>query len=573
VQKPQVLFALAILFLGLVTAAIIGNNGTARPIKGHEIFVAETASEMMARDDYLVPYYNGETRLQKPPLAYWLAIGFHRVFGEPGSTVVGELEARLASLISGVLVLMVTFVLGCVAFDDRRVGLLAAAILGTTWDFYAYSRSARPEMIYVLFCTIEVLALMIAAKRHAAGRSSLPAALLAWGAMAVALMAKGPQFPIFLLAGVALALWRRSPRPGLAKILHPGWGLALVALVLPYYVYLALHVDGAFAIWSREVAQNTPVPVWLRPFRFYYPWAVTKGMIPWLAVFGLGIVHCWKRRHPNASMMIWPILITLAILCFVGKLRPHYVLPLIPLCAVLSAWAAVELFDRARQDADAGWLLHRLLSAQAVLIGLLLLAMGWLASHVDPLTGLPMWPKAAPWLAGGAALAGLAFWLARSHPARTFGAMVLALVSVSMSISRGGLDISPYWATASEFATKVRKIVPADQRMIFQGVHSAALIYYGRRIGAQIFLTDWIKAHGTRDLPYLVCKNACEFGGHDIKGEVLLRQADRGQKRHMVLFKPDNATNRAEPQPAAREKDATGRQDLSGRSARVQPIP
>ncbi len=101
--------------------------------------------------------------------------------------------------------------------------------------------------------------------------------------------------------------------------------------------------------------------------------------------------------------------------------------------------------------------------------------------------------------------------------------------------------------------------MPADQPMIFQGVHSAAMIYYGRRIGAQIFLADWIKAHGTRNLPYLVCKNACEFGDYDIKGEVLLRQTDRGQKRHMVLFKPDNGPERTEPPSPAGEKDASNR--------------
>ena len=110
------------------------------------------------------------------------------------------------------LLLLVTFQLGTVAFDDRRVGLVAVAVLATTSDFFVYSRSARPEMLYALFCTLQMLGLMIAVRNAERGFSSARGAALAWGATVAAILAKGPQHPVFFLLGTSLALVLRQPR-------------------------------------------------------------------------------------------------------------------------------------------------------------------------------------------------------------------------------------------------------------------------------------------------------------------------------------------------------------------------
>ncbi len=41
------------------------------PLDSHEILVAETAQEMIQRGDWIVPYFNGQPRLDKPPVSYW----------------------------------------------------------------------------------------------------------------------------------------------------------------------------------------------------------------------------------------------------------------------------------------------------------------------------------------------------------------------------------------------------------------------------------------------------------------------------------------------------------------------
>ncbi|MDH3241699.1 MAG: glycosyltransferase family 39 protein [Alphaproteobacteria bacterium] len=561
-RNSYTLTALVVALIALAGAAIAFNNGSTRPLKGHEIFVAETASEMIAGRDYLVPRYNAEPRLQKPPLAYWLSIGFHRLLGNGASPVVSELEARLPSLISGVALLAVTFLLGLAAFGDRRIGLLAAGLLATSSIFFTFSRNARPEMLYALLCTVQLLGLVIAAKRDAAGRSAIPGAILAWVAVAGALLAKGPQFPIFLLAGAALALPLRAGHTRLRRVLHPALGLIAVALVAPYYAYLVANIDGAIALWSREVVQNTAVPLWLRPLRLYYPFSLLLAMVPWIALLGFGAVHCWKRRDPYALMMAFPILIAVACLSFVGKLRPHYVLPLVPAAAVLIAWATVELFDRARVDNHARWLADKLITCQAALIVLLLAVVAAFSLQEDPVSGHPMWPTAAPWLALAALTALAATRFGRARPAWAVGGMGASLLAVSLAISQGGLDVSRYWATAEAFARQMARTVPPDAPLAYQNVQSAALIYYGRRIGPQLQIAEWVKTHGRAHLPWLVCRGSCTYQGRELEGEVVLKQKDAGQRRILVLFKPKGAqletrmANPAPPLPRSIRNDA-----------------
>ena len=65
--------------------------GLGRPAIGDsdEAFYAEAAREMRERGDWLTPYYNYETRFQKPVLYYWLIGGTYAVAG------IGEAQARL----------------------------------------------------------------------------------------------------------------------------------------------------------------------------------------------------------------------------------------------------------------------------------------------------------------------------------------------------------------------------------------------------------------------------------------------------------------------------------------------
>ncbi len=62
--------------LVVLLAFVTGLAGTLRdrPLETHEIYVAQTAREMMASGDFVRPVFNGLPRLNKPPLMYWSVI-------------------------------------------------------------------------------------------------------------------------------------------------------------------------------------------------------------------------------------------------------------------------------------------------------------------------------------------------------------------------------------------------------------------------------------------------------------------------------------------------------------------
>src|SRR2546430_12298994 len=43
---------------------------------------AEASREMIERGDYIVPRFNNQLRLDKPPLAYWAQVASYRIFGQ-----------------------------------------------------------------------------------------------------------------------------------------------------------------------------------------------------------------------------------------------------------------------------------------------------------------------------------------------------------------------------------------------------------------------------------------------------------------------------------------------------------
>src|SRR5215467_15630031 len=71
---------------------------------------AEASREMIQRSDYVVPYFNNQLRLDKPPLTYWAQVVGYRLFGE------SDFSARFPSAVAAALTAVIILVWG------RRMG-------------------------------------------------------------------------------------------------------------------------------------------------------------------------------------------------------------------------------------------------------------------------------------------------------------------------------------------------------------------------------------------------------------------------------------------------------------------
>src|SRR5947209_20225411 len=78
--RPPRAMLLCWLIAGALLLAFVGGPEVTRT---QEARVLETAREMLGGGwrEWLVPHINGKVRLEKPPLAYWLAAGGFKWFG------------------------------------------------------------------------------------------------------------------------------------------------------------------------------------------------------------------------------------------------------------------------------------------------------------------------------------------------------------------------------------------------------------------------------------------------------------------------------------------------------------
>jgi len=226
-----------VLLVGAITG---GWRLTDKPMEGHESFVTVTAREMLRSGDWIVPTYNGQVRLQKTPLNYWLVAMISKITGSTD-----ELSGRLPSFFFAVLLTA-----GIMYFVSRwlglRTGVLAALVWATTLAVIRYSRTGRPEMS--LTCTVAIaLMSFYSAVIETSRRRQVALALVFWLSFALAMLAKGPA-PL-LLVGVPLFCWFLFFRKWklVPKLLPVSGTIIFLLVVLPWpvlVIYRLSHGDG-----------------------------------------------------------------------------------------------------------------------------------------------------------------------------------------------------------------------------------------------------------------------------------------------------------------------------------------
>jgi 4-amino-4-deoxy-L-arabinose transferase-like glycosyltransferase len=108
------------LFFGLVLFHLAG-TWSLPLIDRDEPRFAEASREMIQRADYVIPYFNNQLRLDKPPLAYWAQVASYRIFGE------SDFSARFPSAIAAALTALVIVAWGY-RIGAATVGWWAAII-------------------------------------------------------------------------------------------------------------------------------------------------------------------------------------------------------------------------------------------------------------------------------------------------------------------------------------------------------------------------------------------------------------------------------------------------------------
>ena len=183
----------------------------------HEGRTAQTSREMLQRQQWVVPYCNGQPRLAKPPLMYWMT--------DIAWTITGAAEpwsARLPPAICGAIAVLLVMDLARRTLG-RGAGLCAGLIWISTWFVVDEYRKAMADPYLGFFTLLSIWAWVRADLSTTPGQSELPAAgrppravgfiVLAYASIALAALAKGHLILIHLVIALISYHVIRRTRP------------------------------------------------------------------------------------------------------------------------------------------------------------------------------------------------------------------------------------------------------------------------------------------------------------------------------------------------------------------------
>jgi 4-amino-4-deoxy-L-arabinose transferase-like glycosyltransferase len=339
---------------------------------------AEASREMIQRGNYVVPYFNNQLRLDKPPLTYWAQVASYEIFGE------NDFAARFPSAIAAALTAILLFVWGR-REGGEKLGWLAAIIFTLSLQTFIHAKAAVADMWLVLFVTLASWAGYELLQRPTpnAQRPTLnqgeavsrpPWAiwkspfLVFYLSLAFGFLAKGPIAWTPLLTVAVLIIYTQDLQA--VRHLKFAGGILLTLAVIALWgapaliqtngqfftVGIGRHVvTRSFMTLEGHGASSIGMYMLLLPFYFvtvfisFFPWSIK---LPWL------VRKLWRREKTGLiplrqghggqgdvahggilidTYLLSGIAIVFVIFTLVSTKLPHYTLPAFPLLSLLLA--------------------------------------------------------------------------------------------------------------------------------------------------------------------------------------------------------------------------------------------
>lgn len=366
-----------VLFLGWI--AFLWNLGSVGLVDETEPLFAEAARQMTVTGDWITPYFNGNTRFDKPPLVYWLMAVGYQVLG------VNEWAVRLPSALSAIAIVALGFYtlqrFGHVRPNGKTrsrqfwwTAALGAALMALNPETLVWGRIGVSDMLLTgcIACSLFCFFLGYASPPNPLLPSWFPFAspwyLAFYTLIGLGVLAKGPVglvipglivLAFLLYLGNLGTVWREA---------RPLLGLVWVALLtVPWYglVIQRNHdfIDKFFGYHNFERFTGVVNQHWA-PWYFYFV-VVLVGFFPWSAYLPGAIAHlrplnrqAWQSTPRSQQLGLFALMWFGVIFGFftiaVTKL-PSYVLPLMPGAAILvTLWLSDRFWQVAPRPTDQG---------------------------------------------------------------------------------------------------------------------------------------------------------------------------------------------------------------------------
>ena len=302
------------------------------PMPIDETRYLSVAWEMWHSHNFLVPHINGEPYSQKPPLLFWFIHLFWSVFG------VSEWAGRLVGPLFALGSMALTIKLARLLWPGQvQIKQAAAYILLGFWLWTVLASLTMFDTLLTFFSLLSLISLLQAAK----GVSIWPWIGLGLS-MGLGILAKGPVIFLFVVPSIILApWWHRQHRISWRRwftsaMLSLAGGLILASCwALP--AALAGGNDYSQAIlFSQTAGRMVSSFAHKRPFYWYLLWTPLL-FFPWF--FYPPSWRGWQKATADQSIRfcLCALIPPLLLLSFVSGKQIHYILPILPISALLLA--------------------------------------------------------------------------------------------------------------------------------------------------------------------------------------------------------------------------------------------
>jgi len=432
---------------------------------------AQTAREMRRDHDWMVPHFNGELRLVKPPLFYWLIASAQATFGE------SEWSARFWPALLGVATVTLTFVMG-MEVVGLRGAFVGSLLLTVSPLFAAMSRLATPDMLQALLITTAFLVFWHLQKGD--GRQWL--ALLFLIILGINAWAKSPFISVLLLIVPLTFILVSRKLHVLKSFVMPAGVVGLVVFVLlciGWQLVVGLRESETMSVFRRETISrffegaDHPEPWW------YFFVGLPAAFLPWalfmpLSLCGMRLLSRDKTlQHGSMLLALWLGIGFAMHTKSQGKLI-GYMLPLLPPLALLTG-QGIELAAKKCVSRPL-----RALSVVSFIMLALFLSASFTASCVLGEKVPEVLFPTLPFLLAIVSICGIVaciLWCLRST-----SASLVVLLGGLLALHVGCIRLcDPFVArhcSSFPLATQVRPVIDAETRLLSYKYHPTGMVYY-----------------------------------------------------------------------------------------------
>jgi 4-amino-4-deoxy-L-arabinose transferase-like glycosyltransferase len=325
-ELPSRQWRVCLLYLALTLLLLLPATGLIPLMDRDEPRFAQATREMQKSDQWVIPYFNGEYRFDKPPLTYWW-MRLHYQISSPT-----ELAARLHSILATWLSAFFIYRLGRFLFSPAA-GFLAGLGFMTCFQVLIHGRLCVADLPMVL----TVIVIMDACARllfaESAPRRFGPAYWQLVAGLAGGFLAKGPVawgIPLLALLLMRWPLarasvpWRRLQAPSaliIATALVAIWGLS--ALWQTDGAYWRVGI-GEHVVHRGMAALNGRVNI---PGIYYFGTALIS-LLPWSPFAGAALFQgAPMKGDPRRAFLTGWFVAPFLIFAFYATQLPHYIMP------------------------------------------------------------------------------------------------------------------------------------------------------------------------------------------------------------------------------------------------------